>query len=84
MFLHTEITAYSRVPNYITNGSVEHLSALINLCLLIERHKKLILARPNLERPLKSKIPRRNIMRLVGSSRASQIEPTELVSLPAN
>ncbi len=45
MFLHTEITAHSCVPTYSKNGSPEHLSALINLCLLIERHKKLILAR---------------------------------------
>jgi hypothetical protein len=44
MFLHTETTAPSRSATYCKSGSAEHLSALIDLCLLIERHKKLILA----------------------------------------
>ena len=44
MFLHTEITAHSRLPTYSKNGSAEHLFALIDLCILIERHKKFILA----------------------------------------
>ena len=42
MFLHTEIPAHSRVPAYCKNGSPEHLSALISLCLMIEPHKKII------------------------------------------
>jgi hypothetical protein len=46
MFLRTGITARSRVPAYSKDGSPEHLFTLINLCLLIERHKKLILG-PN-------------------------------------
>jgi hypothetical protein len=45
MLPHTEITAYARMRKYVKNGSAEHLSALINLCSLIDRHKKLILAR---------------------------------------
>src|SRR5271156_3801148 len=57
MFLHTEIMAHSRVPTYSKNGSPEHLSALINLCLLIERHKKLILARAEPGRSAELKIP---------------------------
>lgn len=40
MFLHTETTAHSRVPNYIKSSSAEHLSASITLCLLIERHQE--------------------------------------------
>ena len=42
MFLHTEITAHSRSATYCKDGSAGHLFALINLCLLIKRHKKLI------------------------------------------
>jgi hypothetical protein len=64
MLPHTEITAYVRMRKYVKNGSAEHLSALINLCFLIHRHKKLILARVNLEGTLKSRIPRRNTVRL--------------------
>jgi hypothetical protein len=45
MLPHAEITAYARMRKYVKNGSAEHLSALINLCFLIARHKKLILAR---------------------------------------
>ena len=57
MFLHTEITTHSRVPTYSKNGSPEHLSTLINLCLLIERHKKLIVARAEPGRSAESNIP---------------------------
>jgi len=58
MFLHTEITAHSRLPTYSKNGSAERLYALINLCLLIERHKKSILAPAEPEGSAESKIPR--------------------------
>lgn len=44
MFLHAETTAQSRLATYSKNGSAEHLFALIDLCKLIERHKKFILA----------------------------------------
>jgi hypothetical protein len=36
-------TAYSRAETSGKSGSAEHLSALIDLCLLIEQHKQLIL-----------------------------------------
>jgi hypothetical protein len=44
MFLHAETTAQSRLATYSKNGSAEHLFALIDLCILIERHKKFIFA----------------------------------------
>ena len=44
MLLHAETTAQSRSATYGKNGSAEHLFALIDLCELIERHKKFILA----------------------------------------
>jgi hypothetical protein len=44
MLLHTETLAQSRSSTYCENSSAEHLFALIDLCKLIERHKKLILA----------------------------------------
>jgi len=46
-----------RSATYCKSGSPKHLSALINLCLLIERHKKLILARAEPGRSAESKIP---------------------------
>jgi hypothetical protein len=55
VFLHTELTGHSRLPSYGKSGSAEHLSALINLCLLIERHKKLILARVEQQPPIGSR-----------------------------
>jgi hypothetical protein len=58
MLLHSEITTRPHLPNYSTNGSAEHLFALINLCLLIERHKKLILASADPVRSAESKVPR--------------------------
>jgi hypothetical protein len=47
MFLHAETTAQSRLATYSEKGSAEHLFALIDLCELIERHKKFILACAN-------------------------------------
>ncbi len=44
MFLHAE-TAQSRSATCGKDGSVEHLFALIDLCKLIEQHKKFILGR---------------------------------------
>src|SRR5262245_55202284 len=44
--LHRETAALSRLATY-NKGSVEHLFALIDLCLLIERHNNWILAREN-------------------------------------
>ena len=46
MSLHRETAALSRLAAY-NKGSVEHLFALIDLCLLIERHNNWILAREN-------------------------------------
>jgi hypothetical protein len=43
MFLHVETSALSRLATYSEKGSAEHLFALIDLCELIERHKKFIL-----------------------------------------
>ena len=43
MFLHAEKMARSRSVTYGKDGSVEHLFALIDLCKLIEQHKKFIL-----------------------------------------
>ena len=44
--LHGKTAALSRLATY-NKGSVEHLFALIDLCLLIERHNNWILAREN-------------------------------------
>jgi hypothetical protein len=45
MFLHAETLAQSRSATYSETGTAEHLFALIDLCELIERHKKFILNR---------------------------------------
>jgi len=45
MFPHSETTTQSPLATNIKKGSAQHLSALIDLCELIERHKKFILAR---------------------------------------
>lgn len=47
MFLHPEKTARSRLAVYGKDGSVEHLFALIDLCKLIDRHKKSIPRNPS-------------------------------------
>jgi len=44
MFLYAE-TAQSRSATCGKDGSVEHLFALIDLCKLIEQHKRFILRR---------------------------------------
>ena len=44
--LHRKTAALSRLATY-NKGSVEHLFALIDLCLLIERHNNWILAQEN-------------------------------------
>jgi hypothetical protein len=46
MFLYAETTGQSRLT-YSEKGSAEHLFALIDLCELIKRHKKFILACAN-------------------------------------
>ena len=46
MSLHRETATLSRLATY-NKGSVEHLFALIELCLLIERHNNWILAPEN-------------------------------------
>ena len=45
MFLHAETLAQSHSATYSETGTAEHLFALIDLCELIERHKKFILNR---------------------------------------
>jgi hypothetical protein len=42
MFSASEKTARSRLAVYGKDGSVEHLFALIDLCKMIDRHKKSI------------------------------------------
>jgi hypothetical protein len=58
MFLHAEILAQSRSATYSEMGSAEHLFALIDLCELIEQHKKFILKRAS-SRHKESKVPQR-------------------------
>ena len=55
MFLHAETLAQSRSATYSEMGSAEHLFALINLCELIERHKKFILNRAQSSRRTKNR-----------------------------
>ncbi len=45
MVLHADTTAQSCLAADSRSGSAEHLFALIDLCKLIERHKKFILTR---------------------------------------
>jgi len=45
MVLQADTTAQSRLAAESKSGSAEHLFALIDLCKLIERHKKFILTR---------------------------------------
>jgi hypothetical protein len=52
MFVHAETTVQSRLATYGKDGSAEHLFALLDLCKLIGRHKKFILARARLEKPI--------------------------------
>ena len=55
MFLHAETLAQSRSATYSEMGSAEHLFALIDLCELIERHKKFILNRAQSSRRTKNR-----------------------------
>ena len=57
MFLRAEKLAQPRSATYSEMGSAEHLFALINLCELIERHKKFILKRAQSSGHKESKIP---------------------------
>ncbi len=70
MFLHTEITAHPRRAPYRRNGSAEHLFELINLCLLIERHKTFVLARAESERITESRAPSGNAQKLLRHARS--------------
>ena len=54
MFLHAETLAQSRSATYSEMGTAEHLFALIDLCELIERHKKFILKRAQSSRRTKN------------------------------
>ncbi len=63
MFLHAETLAQSRSATYGENGSAEHLFALIDLCELIERHKKFILKRAQSSRHLKNRRSRNGVPR---------------------
>ena len=54
MFLHGETLAQSRSATYSEMGTAEHLFALIDLCELIERHKKFILKRAQSSRHTKN------------------------------
>jgi hypothetical protein len=55
MFLHAETLAQSRSATYSETGTAEHLFALIDLCELIERHKKFILKRAQSSRHTKNR-----------------------------
>jgi hypothetical protein len=55
MFLHAETLAQSRSATYSETGTAEHLFALIDLCELIERHKKFILNRAQSSRRTKNR-----------------------------
>src|ERR1700722_17037152 len=63
MFLHAETLAQSRSATYSEMGSAEHLFALINLCELIERHKKFILKRAQSGRYTKNRRFRNAVLR---------------------
>jgi len=55
MLLHSETLAQSRSATYSEMDSAEHLFALIDLCELIERHKKFILKRAQSSRHTKNR-----------------------------
>jgi hypothetical protein len=55
MFLHAETLAQSHSATYSETGTAEHLFALIDLCELIERHKKFILNRAQSSRRTKNR-----------------------------
>ena len=57
MFLHGETLAQSRSATYSEMGSAQHLFALIDLCELIERHKKFILKHAQSSGRKESKVP---------------------------
>jgi hypothetical protein len=57
MFLRAEKLAQPRSAAYSEMGSAEHLSALIDLCELIERYKKFILKRAQSSGHKESKVP---------------------------
>src|SRR6202045_3109810 len=63
MFLHAETLAQSRSATYSEMGSAEHLFALINLCELIERHKKFIFKRAQSSRHTKNRRLRNAVLR---------------------
>jgi hypothetical protein len=50
MFLHAETPAQSQSASYGKTSTAEHLFALIDLCELIERHKKFIVNRDQISR----------------------------------
>ena len=64
MFLHAEKTAQSHSAMYGKDGSVEHLFALIDLCKLIEQHKKFILARAEPAENDELEVPEWNTVKL--------------------
>jgi hypothetical protein len=55
MFPHAETLTQSRSATYSEMGSAKHLFALIDLCELIERHKKFILKRDQSSRHTKNR-----------------------------
>ena len=55
MFPHPETLAQSHSATYSETGTAEHLFALIDLCELIERHKKFILNRAQSSRRTKNR-----------------------------
>ena len=63
MFLHAETLAQSRSATYSEMGSAEHLFALIDLCELVERHKKFILKRAQSSRHTKNRRFRNAVLR---------------------
>ena len=63
MFLHAETLAQSRSATYSEMGTAEHLFALIDLCELIERHKKFILKRAQSSRHTKNRRFRNAVQR---------------------
>jgi hypothetical protein len=63
MLLHSETLAQSRSATYSEMDSAEHLFALIDLCELIERHKKFILKRAQSSRHTKNRMFRNAVPR---------------------
>jgi hypothetical protein len=55
MFLHAKTLAQSHPATYSETGTAEHLFALIDLCELIERHKKFIVNRAQSSRRTKNR-----------------------------